>query len=125
MDYLIKKHADGLWVLINRNPTLSLGSTQTLKIVHVIKDVKSMVLRVPASLLRPMGGDHDGDVLNTYSFKEKCVAEAFKDAFAPSSLVIDKTGANLLNDEFNIFKDVETGLWGFTTPYKEFNIKAS
>lgn len=123
MDYLIKKHTYGLWVLINRNPTLSLGSTQSLKIVHVIKDVISAVLRVPASLLRPMNGDHDGDVLNAYSFKEKCVAEAFKNAFAPSALVIDKTGANLLNNEFNIYKDVETGLWGFTTPHKEFKVK--
>lgn len=115
MIYIINKHEYGLWALINRNPTLALGSTQAMKIVHVIHDALALVLRVPSPMLVSMNGDHDGDALNCYSGKEKRVVKAWVDNFSPSALVVNKTGSSIFNDEYNVYKDIQTGIWAFTT----------
>lgn len=89
---LYKRKDDGIWVIIDRNPSLNLGSMQCFKIVEVFKDARKNVLTIPHNSLSEYSGDYDGDVLNVYSPKEKCVVEAFKEGFRPSKLILDRTG---------------------------------
>lgn len=114
---------DGLWCLLNRNPTLDLGSIQCMRIVDVIPNAKIKVMLIPLSCLTSMNGDHDGDILNLFNLKEKIVTEAFKKGFRPSQLLLDRTGGDLFNSAFNIFKDIATGVTVFTTPQEKIRIK--
>lgn len=83
---------DGIWVIINRNPSLDLGSIQCFKIADVFREANNYVLTIPHNSLAEYTGDYDGDCLAVFSPKEKCVVEAFKNAFKPSKLILDKTG---------------------------------
>lgn len=89
---LHKRKDDGIWVIINRNPSFDLGSIQCFKIAEVFKDAKKYVLTIPHNSLGEFSGDYDGDVLNVYSPKEKCVVEAFKEGYKPSKLILDRCG---------------------------------
>jgi len=87
-----KRKDDGLWVIVDRNPSFDLGSLQCFRIADVFKDVNKNVLTIPHNSLIEFSGDYDGDVLNVYSPKEKCVVEAFKNGFRPSKLILDRSG---------------------------------
>lgn len=119
---LVREHKDGIWLIINRNPTLDIGSTQMMKIVHVIDDPKVLVLKIPLPNMKPMNADCDGDILNACNPKEKCVSEEFQNTFAPVNLLLNRTGNGFLNNDFNIAKDTSTGLWAFTTPYNKYKL---
>ena len=95
---------DGLWVIINRNPSFDLGSIQTLRIVEVFRDAYKDVLTIPHNSLGEFTGDYDGDVLNVFSPKEKCVVEAFKEGFRPSKLILDRSGG-YYNNKMSLIKD--------------------
>lgn len=89
---LHKRKDDGIWVIIDRNPSFDLGSIQCFKIAEVFKDARKHVLTIPHNSLVEFSGDYDGDVLNVYSPKEKCIVEAFKEGFRPSKLILDRSG---------------------------------
>lgn len=116
MELFIKKRGDTLRVLINRNPTLDLGSIQCMKIVHITKDAKKSTLGIPLTSLKGLNGDFDGDVLNVFSLKEKRVIEAFNDGFNPRHLVVDRTGDGYFNKDFGLIKDMLTNLFTFMAP---------
>jgi DNA-directed RNA polymerase beta' subunit len=114
IEYLITNHKQGLWVLINRNPTMDLGSTQTFKIVHVIKDTESNVLELPLTTLAPQTADFDGDTLNVWGLKTLRAAKAFIKAFSPRYLILDPTGDDkLFSKDFSLIKDQLTSLTSF------------
>lgn len=50
------------------------------------------MLTIPHNSLVEFSGDYDGDVLNVYSPKEKCIIDAFKEGFKPSKLILDRSG---------------------------------
>ena len=54
----------GLKVIINRNPTINLGSTMIMGIENIKTDYSDITMSIPNSILAPMGADFDGDVLN-------------------------------------------------------------
>lgn len=119
IEYLINNHKQGLWVIINRNPTMDLGSSQTFKIVHVLKDTKNDVIQVPLTSLSPYTGDFDGDVLNLWCLKTKRVAEAFTKALNPRYLILDPTGEDeLFNNDYSIIKDQITAINSFNQPLR-------
>ena len=90
---LIKKRKDdGLYVIVDRNPSFDLGSIQTFRIFDIFPDARKHVLTIPHNSLVEFNGDYDGDVLNVYSPKEKCVIDAFKEGFMPSKLILDRAG---------------------------------
>ena len=118
-EFLIKNHKQGLWVVLNRNPTMDLGSEQTLKVVHVIKDAKSTVMEVPLTSLSAQTGDFDGDVENVYGLMERRVAEAYIKGFSPRNLLLDRTGDRLINTDFLPIKDSYTIINTFLTPLRK------
>lgn len=119
MQKILEERGDTLRVLINRNPTLDLGSIQCMKIVHINPDPKDYTLAIPLTSLKPMSGDFDGDVLNVYSLKEKSVMEAFNKGFNPRFLLIDRTGDKYYNSDFGLIKDQLTNLIEFTRPLSD------
>lgn len=124
MQFMIKTHKDGLWLLLNRNPTMDLGSEQLLKVVDIIKDAEQYVMQVPLTSLSAANGDFDGDILNTFKMLEKRVMLEFKKMFSPRSLCIDRTGDKIFNHQFGIQKDSETALMDFTnTTYSKEVVK--
>lgn len=87
-----KRKDDGIWVIIGRNPSFDLGSIQCFKVADVFRDCSKNILTIPHNSLVEFSGDYDGDILNVFSPKEKCVIEAFKEGFKPSKLILDRSG---------------------------------
>jgi hypothetical protein len=116
IEHLITNHKQGLWVIINRNPTMDLGSSQTMKVVHVTKDALNVTMKIPMTSLSAQTGDYDGDVENVYSLKEYKVMQGYFHAFNPRFLCLDRTGDDLFNKDFSLIKDQLTSVVSFLTP---------
>lgn len=110
-----RKAEGGLRVLINRNPTLDMGSIQCMKIVHVTKDATDKTLGIPLTSLKAMNADFDGDVLNIFCLKERCVIEAFDKGFNPRFMTLDRTGDRYFNNDVALIKDQMTNLASFAS----------
>jgi hypothetical protein len=123
IDLLVRRFEGGLRVLINRNPTLELGSIQCMHIVHVTRDARRKTLSIPLTSLKPMNADFDGDVLNVYALKEKCTIDAFDRGFNPRRLMLDRTGDNYFNKDLGLIKDQLTNLFSLFTPLKDMKIE--
>jgi DNA-directed RNA polymerase beta' subunit len=101
-------------LLVNRPPTMDLGSIQCFDIVRVTPNASDKTLALPLSSCMPMNADFDGDNLSCYSPKEKCIIEAFMEGLSPTRLIIDKTGSSkYLNYNFALMKDENTTLATF------------
>ena len=113
MKWLIDNNEDGLWCLINRPPTMDIGSMQFLRIVDVTPNAIETNMRVPLTSLVGWNGDFDGDTLSTYSVKEKCLIDEFQE-FNPRNLIVNKTsGYQIYNDKFGVPKDMIAFLYAF------------
>lgn len=123
MKWLIANNEDGLWCLVNRPPTMDLGSIQVLRVVDVIPNAVENHMKVPLTSLIAWNGDFDGDTLSLYSLKEKNIAEAFQ-AFNPRNLIVDKvSGYKVYNSAFGLPKDLAMFLFSFVPP-KSLNFKS-
>lgn len=117
MKWLIDNNKDGLWCLINRPPTMDLGSLQMLRVVDVIPNARECNMRVPLTSLVAWNADFDGDTLSLYSIKEKCVADEFNAGFNPRNLILNKTSAyKIYDDKFGLPKDLCMFLYSFVPP---------
>ena len=114
MKWLIENHKDGMYCLVNRPPTMDLGSLQMLRIVDVLPNAREYHMEVPLTSLIAWNADFDGDTLSVYSIKEKCVADAFNQGFNPKSLIVNKTsGYKVYNSDFGLPKDLMMFLFAF------------
>jgi DNA-directed RNA polymerase beta' subunit len=101
-------------ILVNRPPTMDLGSTQYFEIVRVSPNAKDKTLGIPLSSLLSMSADYDGDTLSVYAPKEKMIIEAFMHGLSPTRLVIDRSGSsNYYDPKFGLIKDELTALARF------------
>jgi DNA-directed RNA polymerase beta' subunit len=101
-------------ILVNRPPTMDLGSTQFFDIANVSPNAKDKTLGMPLSSISNMNADFDGDTLSAYSLKEKMIIEAFMRGLSPTKLIIDRTGSkNYYNPNFGLIKDELTTLVSF------------
>lgn len=117
MKWLIDNNEDGLWCLVNRPPTMELGSLQMLRVVDVIPDAKESNMKVPLTSLVAWNADFDGDTLSVYSVKERCVAEEFSAGFNPRNLILNKTSSHeIYNSQFGLPKDLCIFLYSFVPP---------
>jgi hypothetical protein len=122
MKWLIANNVDGLWCLVNRPPTMDLGSLQMLKVVDVIHNAVENHMKVPLTSLIAWNGDFDGDTLSVYSIKELCVMLEFN-KFNPRKLIVDRTsGYKIYNSKFGLPKDLCMFLFGFVPP-SDLNFK--
>lgn len=111
MKLIIKNTKGGLWVLINRNPSLCLGSILLMRVVDVSMDFDNLTMSVPLNVLGLLAGDFDGDVLNIISLKAKEFVNAFS-IFNPRRLMIDKNNGKF-NRTMGLIKDQMIGLYSF------------
>ena len=127
MKWLIDNTEEGLWCIVNRPPTMDLGSIQVLRIVDVIPNAVENNMKVPLTSLVAWNGDFDGDTLSVYSIKEANIAKAFRDAFNPRHLIINKiSGHKIYNDIFGLPKDLFMFLFPFVPEVSNsFNNKAA
>lgn len=117
MKWLIDNNKDGLWCLINRPPTMDLGSLQMLRVVDVIPNARECNAKVPLTSLIAWNADFDGDTLSFYSIKEKSVAKEFNAGFNPRNLILNKTSAyKIYDDKFGLPKDLCMFLYSFVPP---------
>jgi DNA-directed RNA polymerase beta' subunit len=103
-------------ILVNRPPTMDMGSIQYFDIVRVVPNAKDKTLALPLSSLIGLNADFDGDTLSVYSPKEKAIIEAFQRGLSSKRLIIDRTGSNsYYNYKFGLIKDELTSLVSFLT----------
>ena len=108
---LMNHKKGGLYCLINRNPTIDIGSIQCARIVEVEPDPENYTMALFLSILSPFAADFDGDILNCFSLKEKCIVEAFNTAFNSRFLTMDRTGEDeWFNSGFGPYHDILTNL---------------
>lgn len=69
MLYLIEHTKSGLYVFINRNPTIAYGSKLAMRVTHVNTSLSNYCMGIPINVLGPLRGDFDGDVLNIFGIK--------------------------------------------------------
>ena len=96
-------------VLLNRNPTINLGSILFLKIGAIKEDYNDLTSSISNLLLTLLGADYDGDVLNHVVVFGEEFNELFK-PFRPSQLIINPNTGEF-NTNFLPFKDVSLGLF--------------
>lgn len=124
MLWLINNNVDGLWVMVNRPPTMDIGSVQMLRVVDVIPNAIESNMKVPLTSLTPWNGDFDGDTLSTYSIKEKSLVDEFQQ-FNPRNLIVNKTsGYKIYNSKFGVPKDLLMFLYGFVPDEAELAAQA-
>ncbi|MDE7100137.1 MAG: hypothetical protein K2N99_02795 [Malacoplasma sp.] len=122
MKWLIDNNEDGLYLLINRPPTMDLGSLQMLQIVDVLPNAREYHMEVPLTSLKPWNADFDGDTLSAESIKEKSVVMTLNKGFNPKNLIVNKvSGYKVYNTGFGLPKDLSMFLYGFV-PNKESKI---
>ncbi len=100
---------EDIGVIFNRNPTIAIGSTYYMKIASVKANYDDMTTNPNNTILTPLNGDYDGDVLNIISIKDRATKELFKKVFSPTSMLIDcNTGE--FNKKLSIEKDQLLGM---------------
>ena len=112
MKYLIENTENGLWVFINRNPSLNYGSILTMKVIEVKEDYDDLTMSVPLNVLGLLAGDFDGDVLNIISLKTQEFVNHYNNILNPKGMMIDRNDGRF-NRKMNLIKDQMIGLFSF------------
>lgn len=110
--YLLMKKAiseNDVEVLLNRNPTINIGSIICLRICDVKHDFNDLTMSLSNTVLTLLAGDYDGDTLNLFSIKDKATKALFKEIFSPVQLMIDPRNGKFNND-LNLERDQVLGL---------------
>ena len=85
-------------ILLNRNPTIAIGSMLCVRIADVKEDYTDLTLSLHNSILTLLAGDFDGDVLNIISIKDTEMKEVFKAVLSPEALLIDTNSGDIKED---------------------------
>ncbi len=96
-------------ILLNRNPTISYGSILYLRIAGIKKDYEDLTTSIHNTILSPLAGDYDGDVLNIISIKDKEMRVILKEVFSPVNLIIDSNNGHF-NTALNLERDQVLGI---------------
>ena len=104
---MIKTHEVG--VLLNRNPTIAVGSILYLRVAGIKHDYDDNTLSIHNCILTGLAADYDGDVLNLVSIKDQETREVFKKTFSPVHFLIDPNTGDF-NNNYNLEKDQVLGL---------------
>ena len=112
MEYLVKNTKGGIRCIVNRNPSLNLGSILLMKVTKVKRDIKDMTLSLPVQVLGLLSADFDGDVVNIISIKDKSIIDTLDPIFNPRKMLIDRNNCSF-NRRVSLLKDQLIGLYAF------------
>ncbi len=93
-DQLIENTEDGLIALINRPPTIYMGSIVPMRVVKVIDNIHDLNLRYPPAVCGVANADFDGDSLSNNSIKSRYVKRHLMNTLSPVFLQIDRSTAH-------------------------------
>lgn len=99
----------GCQFLIDRNPTINIGSIILVKLDKIKTDYNDLTMSLSNNVLACLGADFDGDVLNLIPIFTTDQKKAFEN-FKPSKLIISKNDGKF-NRDFQFDKDQKLGLW--------------
>lgn len=103
------KSKHGQYILLNRNPTINIGSILRLRIKIVKNSYNDNTLQISNNILSSCNGDYDGDVLNIIPLFNKHLIEAFE-CFAPYRLMINSNDGKF-NSDFSLEKEQKIGIY--------------
>lgn len=109
MQELLNKSKGGVNIILNRNPTINIGSMMLLKIGEVKSDINDLTLSISNNILSSLNADFDGDVLNIialFTFKQK---QDFAN-LTPQNLIISNNNGKF-NRDFTLAKDQRLGVY--------------
>lgn len=106
---LNRKSKYGQYILLNRNPSISVGSVLRLRIEIIKDDYDDMTLEISNNLLPSLSGDYDGDVLNIVPLFNRRLIEAFE-CFTPAKLLIHPNDGKF-NKDFSLEKEQKLGIF--------------
>jgi DNA-directed RNA polymerase subunit beta' len=101
-------NTENIRLLLNRNPTIAVGSILLMKIKDIKTDYDDLTSSINNLILNNIGGDYDGDVLNHVMIFGKEFIELFE-PFTPSQTIID-VGTGRMSNNFVPTKDVALGM---------------
>lgn len=103
------KTKGGQYILLNRNPTISVSSIVLLRIASIKTDYSDDTLQISNNILPGLNGDYDGDVLNIVPLFNRFLVETFK-CFSPSRLMVDPNDGRF-NSNFSLQKEQKLGIY--------------
>ena len=109
MNELVHKTKGGCTFILNRNPTISLGSMLYLKVGVIKKDYKDLTLGISNNLLSALSGDYDGDVLNIIPVFDNAMKEHFS-LLSPQNFIVNRDNGKF-NRDFDLAKDQILGIF--------------
>jgi DNA-directed RNA polymerase beta' subunit len=112
MEHIVKTNEIG--ILLNRNPTINVGSIHYLRVVDIKKPkdgdlMYDLTVSVNNLYLTPMAADYDGDTLNIVALKDEETRKVYKNVFSPISLLIDPKNGKF-NNQYDLEKDQVLGI---------------
>lgn len=96
------KNGRGLPVLINRNPTINFGSMFQM---HCTKMTTGYTMGVPLQILKPLGADFDGDVLNVMLIINDAFYQRTFEVFNPRNSAYISKNDGMFNNQVNHQRD--------------------
>lgn len=106
---LNKKTEGGQWILLNRNPTINIGSILLLRVYAINPNYEDEIFQLSNNILTSLNADFDGDVLNIIPLFNKHLVRAFQ-CFSPARLIINSNDGKF-NPEFSLEKEEKAAFW--------------
>jgi DNA-directed RNA polymerase beta' subunit len=104
----------GMPILINRNPTIAIGSILYMKLRHIKDDTTDLSMSIRPNILKYLNADHDGDVLNIYRMIMQRQIKAFE-KFSPKNFVFSMDNGKF-HPNMGLSKDYALGLQTLLSP---------
>ena len=111
----------GIWILDNRNPTISESGVQYVRIRKIHDDPNDMTLHLPQDVLALLAADFDGDQLTTAGCKNPIYHKLFL-TMCPTYAYIDRADGRF-NRAMGFAKDYSATIaaaWDIDTAYDRY-----
>jgi DNA-directed RNA polymerase beta' subunit len=111
LKYMTESRA--MYILLNRPPTIDMGSIDRMKVVDIIPDIENLTLSLPSlSVLTRFNADFDGDTLTVISLKTKKQIK-MTEKFDPVYSYCVSQNDGLFSADMGLIKDQIIGLSNF------------
>ena len=115
IQYILKHTKHGCKTLLNRNPTMKLGSFIAMDIAHVKEDYDDLSAGLPIACLSSLNADFDGDVTNTIELISEELKKAYAKKLSPKTSFLISANDGYLNEDFGLIKDQQIALYNWCT----------
>jgi DNA-directed RNA polymerase beta' subunit len=111
MNLLLDRTEGGVWVLLNRNPSINIGSILRLRVADIKDSYTDMTASIHNCILAPLSGDYDGDCLNIWPLVDRSLVETFN-CFDPTLMIVSANDAKF-NSQISLDRDQVLGINSF------------